>query len=128
KFEKGVDGEILLVYEHPFTWSQDILVSPEAKPGTKTLDFLIDLQVCDKGGCTPGKHPFKLNLEVTAGPAVPLTDEIKQRVEMKFEPKIVTPPADAVPGETSESKAGKKDETLWGLLAASMGAAALMLL
>src|SRR6266851_1362376 len=37
-------------WEHnkPFTWSQDILILPEAKPGPLELRFRVNLQVCDK--------------------------------------------------------------------------------
>jgi len=78
--EEGVGT--LLEHESNFSWSQDILVLPEATPGTKVLRFEIRLQVCDKT-CITDNIPFEVDLEVSDAPAVPLTAELEKRLKVK---------------------------------------------
>jgi thiol:disulfide interchange protein len=63
---------IWLEHLKPFTWVQQILVNPKAKPGKTTLHFRIHAQGCsEKGGCVWGDQDF--NVEVTiAEPKTPL--------------------------------------------------------
>ena len=70
----------ILVYKKPFTWAQDILVLPDAKPGPATLAFSIKLQVCDKG-CVWGVHPFRQTIDVTDQPALPLSTSLEERMQ-----------------------------------------------
>src|SRR5712692_876460 len=66
KQEQGIG--YFLEHENPFTWSQDILILPEATPGPKTLKFRIRLQVCDQT-CVWGEHPFEERIAVSSDPA-----------------------------------------------------------
>src|SRR5229473_5305435 len=92
KEEQGIG--YFLEHENPFTWSQDILILPEAKPGPNTLKFRIRLQVCDKT-CVWGEHPFAVTIKVSSEPPVPLTSELKERLALPKPPikVIAVPPA-----------------------------------
>jgi thiol:disulfide interchange protein len=70
------------LYEHdgPFTWTQEILVLPEAKPGPVTLPFDIDLQVCDKQ-CYADKIPLKAAITISSQEPVALTPELVQEAQ-----------------------------------------------
>src|SRR5229473_2259456 len=90
KEEQGIG--YFLEHENPFTWSQDILILPEAKPGPNTLKFRIRLQVCDKT-CVWGEHPFAVTIKVSSEPPVPLTSELKKRLALPKPPiKVVAVP------------------------------------
>ncbi len=88
-------GSVLLEYRQPFTWSQDILVMPEASPGDQKLDFVAKLQVCDESHCIP---PTDRHMSVSvkvAGAPVALTPELEKRLhEPAPAPKAVPVPAD----------------------------------
>src|SRR5262245_4093052 len=56
-------GKVLLEHKIPFTWTQEVLVNEEAKPGESTLPFSIRAQVCDTG-CLWGTHYFSVPLTV----------------------------------------------------------------
>ncbi len=60
--------EVLLEYSRPFTWTQDLLISPKAKLGTTTnLSCSIKVVVCSEGEggtCTPGTHEFEIPLRI----------------------------------------------------------------
>jgi thiol:disulfide interchange protein DsbD len=92
KEEQGIG--YFLEHENPFTWSQDILILPDAKPGPNTLKFRIRLQVCDKT-CVWGEHPFAVTVKVAENPPVPLTPQLKERLALPKPPiKVVAvPPA-----------------------------------
>jgi thiol:disulfide interchange protein DsbD len=85
----------LLEHENPFTWSQDILILPGAAPGPKTVKFRIHLQVCDKT-CVWEDHDFERVIQVSSAPPVPLTPELKSRMEAK-KPDILIKPVPAIP-------------------------------
>jgi thiol:disulfide interchange protein DsbD len=95
-------GQLILEYDRPFTWNQDILVLSDAPPGPKTLKFRIKLQVCNASTCVWGEPSFDKTITVT-GPAVPLSAELKERLEAK-PPKIRVVPTDVgqapTPGPT----------------------------
>jgi thiol:disulfide interchange protein DsbD len=89
----GEDARVpYLEFRQPFTWKQDILVLPDAKPGAKRLDFRIKAQVCDEHGCTWGEHPLSVDFEVTDEPAVPLSAALKERLQATPTIAVVTPP------------------------------------
>jgi thiol:disulfide interchange protein DsbD len=93
KQEQGIG--YFLEHENPFTWSQDILILPDAAPGPKALKFRIRLQVCDKT-CVWGEHPFEKTIEVSAAAPVPLTPQLKERMAAK-KPDISVQPVPSVP-------------------------------
>jgi thiol:disulfide interchange protein DsbD len=81
-FEK--DGsKWFLEHKSPFTWSQDILVLPDAQPGKKTLPFTIKLQVCDEKRCTPGDAKFEARFEVSNEPAIALEPALEKRLQLR---------------------------------------------
>jgi thiol:disulfide interchange protein len=119
EFLKEFDGVVRLEYDKEFTWSQDLYIRPTAPPGNKPLKFTISLQVCDAANCTPpgSKYPpMQVDVEVLPGPAAPLTPELEKR--LKAEPPEV---------EVVFESAGA-DQSVWGFMVVSMGAAFLMLL
>ena len=69
-----------------FTWSQDILIPPDAKPGAKKLSFQIKLFVCDDDHCVKGEHPFDATIQVSDAPALALTPALRERFNIP-EPK-----------------------------------------
>src|SRR5262249_56287348 len=80
---------LFLEYSEPFTWSQDILVLADAKPGVNVLPFKIALRVCDEKSCLNGDHGYELALNVTDSPPVPLTEELKRRMLLRPEIKVL---------------------------------------
>jgi thiol:disulfide interchange protein len=108
----------LLVYQKRFTWSQDILVLPDATPGTKTLRFSVKLQVCDKS-CVWGEHHFELPVVVTEGPGQRLSADLEARMKAAApEIRVVSVPSPSGP---------MADQSFLGVLFAAMGAAIAML-
>jgi thiol:disulfide interchange protein DsbD len=79
-----------LEHQRPFEWSQDILVLPEATPGSKTIKLHIDLQVCD-ALCVQEKHSPQIEFRVTDAEPIPLTSELQKRLNAK-KPEITVIP------------------------------------
>jgi thiol:disulfide interchange protein len=80
--EEGLAPEGLkTLFEHnkDFTWSQDLLILPDAKPGPQTLAFQIKLQVCDRT-CVFGQPKFEETVTVLDAPAGPVSQDIWQRL------------------------------------------------
>jgi thiol:disulfide interchange protein DsbD len=100
--EQGIG--YFLEHEKPFTWTQDILILPDATPGKKELRFRLNLQVCDKT-CVPVERQFKTTIVVSDSPPVPLTDQLTVRMSL---PKpsitvVLSPPAGGGQNTKSES-------------------------
>jgi thiol:disulfide interchange protein DsbD len=138
EFKREGDGSVLLEHDKPFTWSQDVLILPEAKPGAKTLGISIKLMVCDQNGCVgPGLYPpLEATVRVAEGKADKLTPALRQRLQDgPPEARVVAPPADLArqPGAKGEARgstpaASGEEGGLWGLLASAFVGAFLMLL
>jgi thiol:disulfide interchange protein DsbD len=125
---------VLLEHEHRFTWVQDILVLPDAKPGPHTLSFAIKLQVCDKNSCRNGEHTFEVPFTIAEASSVALTEELQKRREAKQPPILVRQVPDNLKtkeeaqSSNAPAPAVQQAETsLWGLLFTTMGAAIAML-
>jgi thiol:disulfide interchange protein DsbD len=100
----------LLEHGDEFTWSQDILVLPDALPGPTKLNFTISLQVCDEKSCIPGDHQFSESFVITGDPVVPLSTTLKDRLNQpRPAVKVVSvskKPPDTIPQITAtENKA-----------------------
>jgi thiol:disulfide interchange protein DsbD len=78
----GKRSEVYLEHEHSFTWSQDLLVQPGAKPGPARLGIRITLEVCDSKGCYgPAPYrPLEATLEVKEGGVSTLSPKLRQRL------------------------------------------------
>ncbi|HTU23616.1 MAG TPA: cytochrome c biogenesis protein CcdA [Gemmataceae bacterium] len=125
---------VFLEYEPSFTWSQDLLVLPEAKPGEHTLSFSIKLQTCDEKQCVPGVHHFQVPFTVADTDPLPLSEAIQKRREAKQPPILVreVPKELKNKPETQSARAApppakKADTSVLGLLFTTMGAAIAML-
>jgi thiol:disulfide interchange protein DsbD len=146
----------VLRFTKPFTWTQEILVQPDAPTGPQVLKFTIALQVCDKDSCLQGQHNFEITIPISDAPPVPLSDSIKARLKAKQEikevpvPGAVTAEAPTTNPDASKGIAGKTsgknndnktdgttapttpanpaNQGLWAVLLAAVGSAFLMLL
>jgi thiol:disulfide interchange protein DsbD len=131
---------VMLEHKHRFTWAQDILVLPDAKPGPHTLSFKIKLQVCNEIQCVPGQHQFEVPFTVADTPPIALTPELQKRLEEKKPAIIVRPVPDNLKGGAAPAPGGQvrspnvsavpkkeADTSLLGLLLTTMGAAIAML-
>lgn len=151
-FEEVPGVGTFLEHRKPFTWSQDVLVMPDAPPGEQTLACQVILQVCDQS-CVRGDEKLSAKLQVSAEPAVALTSALQQRLQEREPPlKVIAPekpagtsslapessptnpaPAGSLTPATPESgavgpPADAPPRGLVALVLASMGAAVAMLL
>ena len=63
--------ESLTYYPNGTTWDQSVTVSPDAKPGTLTLDVSVRVLMCDKDNCLPPKtYKFSPTIEVLDEPPI----------------------------------------------------------
>jgi cytochrome c biogenesis protein CcdA len=99
------DGWVL-EHKKPFTWTQDILVKPSAKPGPATLRFTIHLQVCDTS-CVIGDHVFTFHLKVLDETPLPLSAAVQARLKLTGPPPPeVVPVPDEARAPTSTGSSG----------------------
>jgi thiol:disulfide interchange protein DsbD len=99
KEEEGIG--YFLEHENPFTWSQSILILPDAKPGSLELRFRLNMQVCDKT-CVPVERHLKATIVVSSEPAIPLTPQLKDRLGLPKPPIKVVPVPPASGGQNVE--------------------------
>lgn len=84
----------VLEHKEKFTWTQDLLVLPDATPGPKELRFRLELQACDERSCVQGTQAFTTTVDVSDAPAVALTPQQQERLQAKPPPiAVVTAPA-----------------------------------
>ena len=113
------DGPKDLYYPGPATWELTAFVSPDAKPGKKSIALpRTKIYICDEDNCLPsdpGAIPTP-TLEVAAGPSVAIPPEYESavRAALTSEPKVssgqVAPPS-AAPQETPTTAAAKRLHT-----------------
>jgi thiol:disulfide interchange protein DsbD len=132
------EGKSGILLEHPkeFTWEQDILILPGAKPGLKKLDLTITLQVCDENNCLAGTYlPLEVAVQVGEG-EVPLSADLKKRLQEGPPEVAVVAPGPVTPRASSPSpkstpatdQRAEASGGLLGLLGAAFAGAFLMLL
>jgi cytochrome c biogenesis protein CcdA len=69
------------IFHGAFTWTQQVLVLPTAKPGKYELPVNIKLQVCNEDGCFAGNYPpLTFPVEIVGDPIKP-SDSISKEVE-----------------------------------------------
>jgi thiol:disulfide interchange protein DsbD len=95
--DEGSAGGLNYEYNKPFTWTQEILVKPEAKPGQDTLRLTIRLQVCDEHRCTRGTINLEVPVTITKAEPAELAPGVQERVQKANQPKA----PDAPPEDTS---------------------------
>jgi thiol:disulfide interchange protein len=89
--EEGVG--LYLEHRKPFTWTQDLYVKPDAKPGAHNLRFTIHVEVCDKNTCQYGDHEFDVPFTIIDAPVVALTPSLEERLKATKPPvEFVAPP------------------------------------
>src|SRR5262249_37905257 len=74
-------NEVHLKHKKEFTWTQDMLVRPDATPGKKSLPFSIHLQVCDEN-CITGDMYFTVEFVVSDAAAAALTPALQERLKV----------------------------------------------
>ncbi len=135
---KDYGGQVLLEHDKPFTWSQDVLIQPTAKPGVTNLELTIRLMVCKVTCIGPGDYPtLAIPIKVADGKAEPLSTALQERLKAQPPPvQVVTPPANPS-GQTAKADAAGTGPAksleeaaggLWGLLVSAFIGALLMLL
>src|SRR5262249_10331379 len=96
-FDEGSEG-VSLEYDRPFTWTQELLVRPDAKPGPHLLRAVIRAQVCNASRCTWVDQEIEIPITVSDAPAQTLTPELQKRSKEKPpEPAVVEVPLTVVP-------------------------------
>jgi thiol:disulfide interchange protein len=89
--EEGVG--LYLEHRKPFTWTQDLTIKPEAKPGAQNLRFTLHMEVCDKNTCQYGDHEFDVPFTIIDAPVVALAPGLEERLKVTKPPvELVTPP------------------------------------
>jgi len=82
-------------HQGPFTWTQEVFVAPDAKPGKHTLRYQLDLQVC-KSSCIQEKHDLSFEVEISGEEPLAPPVNISQRLTTAPPPQVLSPPnADA---------------------------------
>jgi len=100
--EEGVG--FYLEHRKPFTWTQDLYVKPDAKPGTHNLRFTIHVEVCDKSTCQYGDHQFDVPFTIIDAPVVALTPSLEDRLKVTKTPvELVAPPTQNVVAPKAEA-------------------------
>jgi thiol:disulfide interchange protein DsbD len=90
--DEGAAGGLLAEFPGKFTWEQDILVLPDAKPGPAKLTFEVRTQVCDTS-CTWVERAMTVTVLVSGEPPVPLTPELEKRAQQTAPaPQVVSLP------------------------------------
>lgn len=80
--QESKDG-ISKEHHDPFTWTQEIVVMPEAEIGKQLLEFSIKYQICDEKRCLPPKTDhFKVPVNIEKGGSGQLSDELQQRLQI----------------------------------------------
>jgi thiol:disulfide interchange protein len=111
-----VEGEgPQLQYDERFTWSQDVLISDAAAPGKLELPVNLFLQICDEKNCNPVTEKRFVALEVSPDAPLPLSEELRRRLE-EASPKAA--PAPAAPTKAAEPARGE-DHGVFGLISAT---------
>ncbi len=130
------DEGIYFVHDKPFTWSQDVLVLPEAKPGPHKLNATVRLMVCNDKTCTdPGVPypPLETTITVSKEKPAPLSAELKKRLKDAEKLAAAPSPPESAPRAATADGArpttpGADQNSLTALLLSAAGGAFLMLL
>ncbi|MCI0682264.1 MAG: hypothetical protein L0Y71_09180 [Gemmataceae bacterium] len=111
----------VLEHKHDFTWIQDVLVLPEAKPGMIVLPIKLFGQVCDEKNCNRKDYILKATFDVSPEEPVAVDPAVAARLTAaKPNPSVVIikgqepPPeiaAPAVPGAAPSDRGGGHEKT-----------------
>jgi thiol:disulfide interchange protein len=114
----------LAVHNGQFTWTQEILVLPDATPGKLPCRFHINIQVCDASTCVQARPEFLVFINVSDAP--PLRGGDNHNISAAPPVQIVSPPEESSGGGIGSSDSGGRSG-FSGLLLFSIGSAVLML-
>jgi thiol:disulfide interchange protein DsbD len=89
KLVKNLLGELELEHEDDFSWSQELLVEPDAKPGPTQVPIAVRVQVCNKGGCQWDDRKLTAEFMVSDEPPVSVSDDLRTRAAVARPPIAV---------------------------------------
>ncbi|MBY0526377.1 MAG: hypothetical protein K2R98_23490 [Gemmataceae bacterium] len=109
-----------LEFEHPFAWSVDLLIPPDAPPGPKTVQFAIRAQVCNDKGCNWEDYQLHALVNVSTSPPVSPSAEVEARLKEKQPAIVVVPTPAGMPvgtdrEESSSAPAPTESKTTLGM-------------
>lgn len=86
-------GVTLLEHQKDFTWTQDVLVLPDAKPGVIELPINLRGLVCDDKGCVPVREDVKATFQISAEDATPIdAADAARRSQPSPKPSVILVP------------------------------------
>jgi thiol:disulfide interchange protein DsbD len=109
------DQTVGRVLEHtkPFTWSQEFVVLPEAKPGSAEITIKLRLPACDEHLCLPPEVvTLQVKVDISAEEPVQLSNATKEKLAAPAPAAGITPLAPPTPNAPA---AGGQDHS--GLMA-----------
>ncbi|MBI3409171.1 MAG: hypothetical protein HY040_12560 [Planctomycetes bacterium] len=74
-------------YHDSFTWSQDVVILPDAKPGKLAVPIRIRSQACDEKNCEPFTANLEISLEISSKEPIALSPDLAKQVQA-----VLTPP------------------------------------
>mgnify|MGYP002777887908 CR=1 FL=1 len=94
-------------HQGPFTWTQEVFVKPDAKPGKHTLTYKIDYQVC-KASCIKEEQDVAVEVEISGEEALNPPVDISKRATAPVAIEVLSPPGGNGGGKPEQP--GKKGE------------------
>jgi thiol:disulfide interchange protein DsbD len=77
KTEEGNTGPVY-EYEKPFAWTMEVLVRPDAAPGTHNLQVDLRLQVCDPKGCITEKQTLTVPVQISPAESLVISPDVQK--------------------------------------------------
>jgi thiol:disulfide interchange protein DsbD len=118
-----------LEHTKDFSWSQDVLVLPDAKPGQLVLPFAVRGMVCDEKGCVPVHQDLKATFDVSAEEPLAVDAALDARRKESMPPPsvVIIPGQEEVPANNNVQpapvanvgKAAAEKEQIFSLLNSS---------
>ncbi len=89
--EEAEPKKIVTILEHikDFTWSQDVLVLPDAKPGPLVLPFKVRGLVCDEKGCLPVRQELKATFDISGEEPIAVAAAVDARRKEPMPPPTI---------------------------------------
>jgi thiol:disulfide interchange protein DsbD len=79
KLATNVQGQKEYEFDGPFTWTQEVLIRPDAPPGqTVNVGVEIELQACDPNTCRRETHKLTVPVLVSDAAPLPLTEDLQK--------------------------------------------------
>ncbi|MBI1830733.1 MAG: hypothetical protein HYR84_04700 [Planctomycetes bacterium] len=89
-----------------FTWSQDVYIDEKAPTGPMQVPINLRIQLCERG-CTWFDHVVNVKVDVSDDPALPMTPDVKERLELPKPSIAVIPVPSTGKGQDKGDAKGK---------------------